>query len=196
MRSGFSLFAQNLINKIAKLSVDGNGLFERPIDLQVTDRVCGDYRTTVSGTEINCNICVTLKDEGNSQTCPNIETVVRSLVSLMPVHCGWYLRSFENLFNRMFPRHNFISFRRMSNRYIVISFQSSAACPNNCSGNGVCKDGKCECHKGYYANDCSVNGIAFSFSFSHEKKSLKDVKNLKEYPEKFVCVLFITIVTW
>ena len=34
--------------------------------------------------------------------------------------------------------------------------KNTTACPNNCSGNGTCNDGSCDCNDGYLGDDCST----------------------------------------
>jgi hypothetical protein len=44
-----------------------------------------------------------------------------------------------------------------TNRYCEANFRElglGGGCPNNCRGNGLCINGICECHGGFYGNEC------------------------------------------
>lgn len=42
-------------------------------------------------------------------------------------------------------------------------FTKLVQCPNDCSKNGKCENGKCKCNEGYSSDDCSVYQREFSF---------------------------------
>lgn len=43
------------------------------------------------------------------------------------------------------------------------SFPGGKACPNNCSGNGVCNSlGHCHCNRGFQPPDCTEPGVGGS----------------------------------
>ena len=43
---------------------------------------------------------------------------------------------------------------------IKVDLDPPNTCPNDCSGNGDCRDGVCECHDNFLPFDCSQQGTA------------------------------------
>mmetsp|Transcript_36888 Transcript_36888/g.33141 ORF Transcript_36888/g.33141 Transcript_36888/m.33141 type:complete len:117 (-) Transcript_36888:257-607(-) len=49
--------------------------------------------------------------------------------------------------------------KRDSENSDVVKLDSLEECPNECSFNGICKEGKCYCQTGYMGQDCSESDV-------------------------------------
>ncbi|CAK68332.1 unnamed protein product (macronuclear) [Paramecium tetraurelia] len=66
---------------------------------------------------------------------------------------------------------------------LVIKNLSEMPCPNNCSNNGICRNGVCICNPGYLDHDCSEEGLRITpfVQFQQQKNSAT---------VKYICICF------